>query len=815
MKFTYNWLKRYLDTNASPCEIADKLNVIGLEIENIVDKRSKLDGFIVAEIVEAKKHPNADSLKLLTVNTGKENLQIVCGAPNARAGIKGILALPGVIIPLNNEKLKISKIRGIESNGMMCAEDELCLSDLHDSIIELPDTIDVKVGDPAINALEKLYNIDTIFDGEVTSNRSDYLGVEGIAFDLSAAGVGKFIKHDVEIIKPEIENPISVVINDYSLSNTFTGIYIKNVRNCESPKWLKDLLISVGINPINAIVDISNFICLDMNRPLHMFDADKIIDNVLTIRNSVSGEVMDALNGKTYTLSDSDIVVSSGKDSKSIESIAGVIGGIKSSITDNTKNVFIESALFNNISIRKTATRLNIITDSKYRFERFVSSSTVLSGLYRATKLIKDICGGTVSDIVIAGDIQDNRKNIMYPISDFKKRIGMDLPIDRMERILTDLGFIVKVQGDNFDLTTPEHRGDINTKYDITEEMIRIYGYNNISIEPVQKFGLINQNVSDLQKGISLVKRSLCSNGMMEISSMMFCDSNKQSLFLQQDKGVVNIFNPISSDLNCMRASLLPNLLNAVSNNIVYGNNNLSLFECGYVFDGNNPGDEHLSVAGIRSGNTMFKHWSKRERQYDVFDVKKDLFTVLESLNFDTKKLTITSDSNLLPKYLNQFKSGIITYKKKIIGCFGEIHPLVLKEYEIKNSSVVCFEIDFSQLPGISYNKTTTKGKFIVNNFQQISRDLSFVFDKEIKSSEIINCIKKVNNDLIKNVYIFDVYENSDSLGVDKKSIAITLNLQPIDKTLTDNEINQIMQNTIDEVKKTLNGILLKDFCKS
>jgi len=815
MKFTYNWLRRHLNTTASPKEIADKLTVIGLEIEDMDDKLSSLNDFIIAKVIDAQNHPNADKLKLLTVDTGKEHLQIVCGAPNARAGIFGILALPGVIIPSTGEKLKISKIRGIESNGMMCAEDELGLSNLHESIIELPDDIiaSVQPGDPAIKALDKIYNLDVVFDGEITSNRADYLGVKGIALDLQASNVGNVIEEKIEKPQSEIKNPIKVNL-ETDLSSVFAGIYIKNVNIAPSPKWLKDLLLSVGINPINAVVDISNFICYDMNRPLHIFDADKIVDNILTVRKSKPGETISALNDKVYELSNSDIVVSSGKDSENIESIAGVIGGKRSCVTDNTKNIFIESALFNNVSIRKTSTRLGIITDSKYRFERFVSPSTVLPGLYKAANLIKEICGGQISDVIISGKIDDNRKNILYPIDHFKQRIGVDIPVDKMIDILERLGFKVDQQGDNLNLITPDHRGDLNTKYDVTEEIIRIYGYDKIPLLPVKKTDLINQNLSDFKKSISLAKKTLCANGMMEIYTMMFGNSQKQSPFVS-DTELVKLLNPISSDLDCMRVSLIPNILNALKNNLAYGNSDLSMFECGYVFDGNNPGEEHLNIAGIRSGFAIPKNWLKRERLSDVFDVKSDLLSVINSLNIDVIKLRILSDADKLPSYLNPFKSGIVIYKNKTIGCFGEVHPLILKDYGIKNLPVFCFELYFSQLPEIEYNKHTTKGKFIVNNFQKIVRDLSFVLDKKIKAKELVDCIKKTNINLIKNIYIFDVYENTASFGDDRRSIALTITFQPENKTLTDSEINNIMQTIIDSVDKNLHGILLKDFVKS
>ncbi len=804
-----------MNTTATPQEIADKLTFIGLEIEEIIDRRRALEGFVVGEIIEAKKHPDADRLRVLTVDAGAgKHLQIVCGAPNARAGIKGILALPGVVIPASGEKLRAGKIRGIESQGMMCGADELSLGKVHDGIIELPADVasSVNAGDSAASALEKIYNLDTIFDGEITPNRGDYLGVNGIAYDLAAAGLGTIINDKIAAPKSEIANPIAIKIADEKLSSVFAGIYIEGVKNCASPKWLQDFLTGIGLTPINAIVDISNFICYDINRPLHMFDADKIDGKMLTVRTAKTGEKIATLDNKEYALAESDIVVASGKNSENLESIAGVIGGVKSSISDTTKNVFIESALFDSASIRRTSSRLKIITDSKYRFERFVSPASVLQGINLAAKLIAEICGGKISDVVVVGKIPENKNRIKYPIAVFEKNIGIKIDEKIMKNILENLGCAVEVQGGFLNITTPEHRGDLKEIHDITEEIIRIHGYHNIPILPAKKRDMIKQNLTPVQRQIGLIKKSLCAAGMFETYSMMFANSDKLKSFIPADKKIVYLKNPLSSGADCMRASLLPNLLDAVANNHAKGFSNLALFECGSVFDGNNPGEEHTNITGIRCGKTMQKHWSNRARDYDVFDVKKDLYVAAEANGIDANKLTVSSDEKSLPAYLNPFKSGAVLYGKNTIGFFGEIHSNILKKFGIKNLPVMSFEISLLDVVENKTQSSTTKGVFAVNNLQRITRDFAFVFDKNIFAQDVIRCVRKSAAELVTDVRIFDVYENEKTLGSDKKSVAIMINIQPVDKTLTDAGIEQISQKIVDNVKKELSGILLKDF---
>ena len=820
MKFTYNWIKKYLNTKATPAEIADKLTLIGLEIEEMQNQEEALKDFLIGEIISAEKHPNADRLKVLKVSQGegKPVLNIVCGAPNARAGIKGVLSLPGMIIPDTGEKLKKGSIRGIESQGMMCSMRELKLGTDHDGIIEFPEEIANKIsaGDKAIDALKQIYNIDTIFDGEITSNRGDYLGVNGIARDLCAAGLGEYKKQQIPEIKEELENPIKVNITNEEACKAYTGIYIQDVKNCESPKWLKDLLISIGLKPISAIVDISNYISFDMARPLHMFDADKIKDNTLNVGYANKNSKLLALDDKEYDITNEDIVISSGNNQDKIEGLAGIIGGKDSAITEETKNIFIESALFNAIPIRKTSARLKINTDAKYRFERFVSPNSTLPGLKFAAQMVMDICGGKASKIITVGEIPTNENKIKYPIAHFEKTIGITMPTEKMIEILQNLNCKVEKDSDGLHLniiTNPE-RGDLKEVHDITEELIRIYGYENIPILPVKKKELIRQTLTTQQKQISTIRKALCCNGLMDICSSEFASSEKTKLFISENQNLVYVSNPISSDLDCMRPTLIPNLLSAVAYNASKSMPDIAMFEIGSVFYGSNPGEEDISIAGIRSGLNIKKHWLNRSRKVDVFDIKSDLYCAFENAGFNPEKLTIIQYADKIPSFLNPNKSGVVIFGQNQIGYFGEIHPLILKQYDIKNINVVCFEFNLSKLPEIKEDKTTTKGSYIVSNLQQVSRDFSFVVDKTVCGNDLIKSIKKTS-ELIKEISIFDVYENAETYGEDKKSIAVNIVLKPSDKTLTDEEINIISDKIIQNIKTNLNGVLLKDFIRS
>ncbi|MGN0929595.1 MAG: phenylalanine--tRNA ligase subunit beta [Alphaproteobacteria bacterium] len=786
MRFTYNQLKKYLKTNLSPIEIANALTMLGLEIEEVIDKKSPLADFIVGEIVECSDHPDSDHLHLLKVNTGSEILDVVCGAPNARKGLKGILARPGNIIPADGSKLKKGMVRGKPSNGMMCSIRELDLGTEHDGIIELDDS--VVAGQDAISALEKTHTLDVIYEGNVLPNHPDYLGIIGIARDLSAGGFGEFIAPDIKEVKCEFKSPINVINNATEDAKEFNTRYIKGVKNSESPKWLKDYLTSVDMNSISALVDITNFCLHNLNRPLHVFDADKIKGN-LVLDYAKGGEEFVALDGNTYILNAGDIVI---KDDNGIQSLAGVMGGLATSCTMDTKNVLLESAYFNPVRIRKTAKQLKIESDSKFRFERGIDPCCTVWGLDVATNLILDICGGKASEICKTGACCFKEYKIDFPVSYFKKRVGFDIDKKDMIDILSKLGLKVSDKGDVLEVIPPSYRGDIEGPHDITEELVRVYGFEKLPAVSVKSDG------ENLTVDIETIKKLqiphiLANRGLTEVYTWSFMSDKKEF----DSNNPIRVINPIVSDLNVMRKSIIPNLLDGVKENLSRSIASSNLFEVGPVFYGDKPTEQHLYVSGVRQGLTAFKDWSNNPANADVYDVKNDVFTICRLFDIDPEKLRYETEN--LPTYLNPYKSASVIFANKVIGYFGEIHPLTLKKFGIKHTNVVCFEINVDELPLPKSKKSCAKKRLNISDLQPISRDFAFIFDMDIKAIDITKAVKKANGELISSVRIFDIYVG-DKLESGKKSVAINVVIVPKEKTLSDDEIQEISNKIVENV---------------
>ncbi len=788
MRFTLNQIKKYLKTNKTGKEIETALTMLGLEIEERIDMAEPLKDFIIGEIVECEDHPDSDHLHVLKVNNGTEIVDVVCGAHNVKVGLKGVFARPGNIIPYDGSKLKKGVIRGKASNGMMCSVRELKLGTDHDGIIELSENIKADAGDEALPILSQIYDIDVIYDAEVTPNRPDYLGIRGIARDLSAGGYGEFIDEDIEDIKGDFENPIKVNNEIPDIANQFDIRYIKDVKNTESPKWLKNNLEIVDMKSISSLVDITNYVLLDKCRPLHVFDADKIKGN-LTINFATKGEKFTALDGNTYELEDGDIVI---RDDNGIQSLAGIMGGLDSSCTLETKNVLLESAYFDPLTIRKTAKRLGIESDSKYRFERGIDPDCTIWGMNYATKLILDICGGSASSITKTGNNDKTIKDIEFPVSYFKQRIGLDMSSNTMIDILTKLGCKVKDNGETLLITPPSYRGDLTEKHDITEELIRIYGYDKLPSESV-KAKEIKPLLNEKEQRVYILPHLMAMRGLTEVYTWSFMKDDKEF-----DKtNPIKLLNPITNDLNVMRKSIIPNLLDGIHTNLVRSIENSNLFELAPVFYGDKPNEQYLTISGVREGKNKIDDWSRDAKSVDVYDVKNDVFAICKLFNIDRDKLRYETEN--LPSYLNPYKSAGIFYANKIIGYFGEIHPLTLKKFGIKNTNVVCFEINLDLLPELKTKPTTSKKKLELSDLQPISRDFAFIFDEEIKGQDIIKSVKKASPE-ISSVYIFDIYKG-DKLEANKKSIALNVNIVPIEKTLSDEEIQNISNKIIENVK--------------
>lgn len=779
MKVSLRALKKYLDTTASVQEIADKLTSIGLEVEEVIDKSSILEPFTVAEVKTVENHPNADKLHILGVFTGQEMLQIVCGAPNVRVGMKSILAHEGDLIPLYNERLKKGVIRGIESMGMLCSERELGISDNHEGIIDL-DT-ELPAGTPAIEVLSS----DVIFDVNVTPNRGDCFGVKGIAKDLSATGIGKFISHDVAPIAGTFKSPINVTITDKNCPQ-FTGRYIRNVKNGQSPKWMQEFLISMGMRPISALVDITNYLNVAECRPLHVFDADKLVGNI-TVRQAHDGEKIAALNEKEYTLTSEMTVVA---DESGALSIAGVMGGEKTGCTEETVNVFLESAYFNPIAIAKTGRELNVESDSRTRFERGIDPASQIMGNQIATQLILDICGGEASEIVIAGQEPHWQHQIDFDFHLVKRLCGLDIPQDRMVEILERLDF--KVEGNH--VSVPSWRSnDVKEGADLVEEIVRIYGLDELPTLPLRPTELPLGILLPHQKRESAIRRALAARGLNQAITWSFMDSKLAQYFCSKN---IRIANPIASDLDEMRPSLVPNLLSAIKRNQDRGMKDVQLFEVGPEFYSTKPKEQRMVACGVRAGSYTPRHFLENMRSVDVFDAKADALDGLAAIDAP-KNIQVVRKA---PSWYHPGRSGAFALGKNIVAYFGEIHPQILKVFDIK-TPVVAFEIYLDNVPQ-ARTKSKSQKLLKMSNLMPLTRDFAFIADKATEAGKLMAAIQNVDKDKITNVVLFDVYEG-DKLPADKKSIAVQVTIWPTDKTMTDKEIEILCTQIVNMVKKS------------
>jgi len=798
MKITTNWLKEHLDTKLNENQIIDKLTDVGLEVESVDRQSGELDSFIIAKIIKAEKHPDADRLKVCDVDIGLgEPVKVVCGAPNAKEGLLTIYAPPGAIVPKNQMKLVISKIRGVTSYGMLCSESELNLSKESDGIVELSsEKFAKKVG---INYFSKS-NINVI-DISITPNRADCLGVRGIARDLAAAGAGKLKNLKKEKLIQKNKQKVSVkLVKEKSQGCThFGSCLITGVKNTESPDWLKKKIISLGQKPISAIVDITNYIMLDLNRPLHSYDLDKI-DKEIIIRNSKKGEKFKALDDKNYILENDMCVIA---DATGVLGLGGIIGGTRSGTELDTKNILIESAYFNPRSIRKTSKILNIDTDAKFRFERGIDPLSIEQGLQRAAELIKKFCGGEVSKFDFQ-KIGNNKNNIIkFNTELFKKITGFNVDQKEMIKILTNLGFEIKKQKKLLLLTVPSWRPDIEQEVDIVEELVRIIGYDQIKmIEPekVRKKKTLNQ----IQKLFHFFQRAIASKGYLEAITWSFTDSKINQIFIENNKEI-KIVNPISSDLDVLRSSIFSNLMIYVNKNLGRGFKDLSIFEIGPIFSGPQPGEQETVISGLRSGKLARHSWVEQERQVDIFDVKRDVVQSLVEAGYNKGQLYIDDQT---PSYYHPGKSGRIFLnkdKEQSIAFFGDIHPNVLKKLDIKTEALVGFEIFLDNIKQPKKSLKDQRQQYKYSDFQKSERDFAFILDKSFNVQELVEIIANVDKDLIKSVKVFDVYEG-ENIPEEKKSIALNVTIQSLEKTLNEDDLNKINQLIISTVESKIDA---------
>ncbi len=786
MKFTLSWLKEHLDTTATLEDIVIKLTDIGLEVEDVQDRAAIYSQFKLVEIMEAEKHPNADRLKVCQVKTENGMVQIVCGAPNARAGLKAFHAAESTVIPSNGMVMKKSKIRDVESNGMMVSLAEMSLSDESDGIIEADPSL--PIGTTIADALGLG---DPIIEINLTPNRPDCAGVRGIARDLAAAGLGTLKPlQNAATIKDGFKSPIDVKIENIEACPIFMGRYIKGVRNGASPDDITKKLTSIGQKPISALVDITNYMSIDLCRPLHVFDADKIKGNI-HVRLAKKGEEFLALNGKTYQLDDFMTVVC---DDSGVIGLAGVMGGESTSVSETTTNVYLEVAYFDPYRTAKTGRALGINSDARYRFERGIDPQFTIEAVDIATTMIISLCGGEASEAVQAGEVPDWKREITWHKETAAKILGFDIPLDTQAKILTDLGFVIS--GDK--VAPPSWRPDIEGEVDLVEEIARIYGFDKIPSISVTRDGAVAKSAeTNLGSRMRKSRNILAANGLQECVTWSFMPSNLAAKFGANDaqSKALKLQNPISADLDQMRPSALPNLIEAAKRNTNRGFADVALFEVGPIFKGTNVEDQQIVATGIRAGANSSRHWNEALRNVDAYDAKADALRVIEVCGVQSGNVQITRD---VPNYYHPGRSGALKLGPTVLAYFGEIHPALLQEMDIK-SSVAGFEAFIEYLPEPKKKSGTALPPLKLSDFQPVNRDFAFLADKSVDADAFVKTIKLVDRELISDVSVFDIYTGK---GVEdgKKSVAVAVTLQPKDRTLTDSDIEGLSKKIVDAV---------------
>ncbi len=805
MKFTISWLKQHLDTIATADGIADRLTMIGLEVELVEDPARHFAPFKIARVISAEKHPNADRLRVCMVDPGDgATIQVVCGAPNARAGILGVFAPAGAYIPGTGAQLERGVIRGVELNGMLLSERELGISDAHEGIVDLP--ADAPVG--AAYA-EWAGLTDAVIDVNVTANRGDALGVAGIARDLAAAGEGRLIELPVEPVEGNGPCPVKVTLDfgdTPSLCPAFGLRLVRGVKNGPSPEWLQRRLRSIGLRPINALVDITNFVTYDRCRPLHVFDAAKVKGD-LVVRRAQEGESVHALDGKTYAL-DPDICVIA--DEAGVESIAGIMGGEASGCTEATSDVLIELALWEPLNIARTGRRLGIQSDARHRFERGVDPAFMVPGLELATRMVLDLCGGAASDIFVAGEVPEPRTVIDFPVSEIKRLAGIDPSVSDVIAVLEALGFDCRPHRTTGEIvvTVPSWRPDVTMKADLVEEVVRIVGVDRVPPAPLKRSpGVLKPVLTPIQQRTRKAKRALAARGLVEAVTWSFIAKPTAEVF-GGGAPELALANPIAADMSDMRPSLLPGLIAAAQRNADRGFDDLALFEVGQVYRGDRPADQMVAASGIRRGTAAVagsgRHWSAKAEPVTVFDAKADALAVLDGLGLSSDRVQVVAEA---PAWFHPGRSGTIRLgPKNVIGAFGEFHPKTLELLDA-DGPLAGFELILDAIPTPRAKPTRTRPPLALSGLQPVRRDFAFVLDRSVEAARVVRAAEGADKALVSGVTVFDLFE-SDSIGPGKKSLGIEVTLQPRDRTLTDEEIDAVARRIVAAVEKATGGSL-------
>ncbi len=797
MKFTLSWLKDHLETDASLDDITATLTRIGLEVDSIDNPGAKLAAFTVGYVITADRHPAADRLRVCQVDTGRGREQVVCGAPNARAGMKGVFAATGEHIPGIGITLKAAKIRGVESNGMLLSEREVGLSDDHEGIIELPD--DAPIGQPFA---EVLGLDDPVIDVELTPNRPDCTGVRGIARDLAAAGLGTLKPFtDGAPVPGTFDSPVRwMIADDGNACPYVVGRYFRGVKNGPSPAWLQRRLLAVGLRPISALVDITNYVTMALGRPLHVFDANKLTGADLTMRLAQDGEEILALDGKTYRLDPSMTVIA---DPAGVHGIGGVMGGELTGCTAATTDVFLEVALFEPNAVARTGRTLNLLSDARYRFERGVDTTSADWGAEVAARLVLDLCGGETSQPVSAGQAPDGTDTIAMRLDRVRTLGGIDVPVDRQIRILEDLGFTVsKPDGQTLQVKTPTWRPDLHGEADLIEEIVRIHGIDKV--EPVsltRDAALPSPAINLSQQRAGRVRRALAAQGLNEAVTWSFTAASHAAQF----GGIpytLRLANPISAELDVMRPSILPSLLAAAGRNADRGLGDVALFELGPQYRDDSATGQDRVAAGVRLGHATPVHWATKARPVDAFQAKADALAGLAAAGAPVDKLQTTADA---PGWYHPARGGVLRLGPNVLARFGEIHPSILRSFDLRGP-VVAFEVLLDNVPQPKA-RATARPPLHLSQFQPVHRDFAFVIGDGVTSDEVVRAARTADKALISDIAVFDVYAGK---GIDdgQKSVAITVTLQPTEATLTDQQIDAISQKIVAAVERRTNGSL-------
>ncbi len=795
MKFSLSWLKDHLETTATLDDLSDALTMLGLEVEEIHDPAKALGAFTVAKIISAEQHPNADKLKLCKVATAQGEMQVVCGAPNAREGLTGIFAPEGAYVPGIDMTLKPTEIRGVQSNGMMCSERELELSEEHNGIIDLEG--DFEVG---MSAADALGVNDPVIEIAITPNRPDCTGVRGIARDLAAMGVGTLKPETIEAVPGTFESDTKVALkfDGEPACQLFLGRMIRGVKNGPSPDWLQKKLRAIGLRPINALVDITNYMSFDRARPLHVFDADKLSGTVHA-RMGRTGEEFLALDGKEYKADDSMCVIA---DDNGMLGLGGVMGGEATGCTEDTVNVFVECALFDPITIATAGRKTGITSDARFRFERGVDPEFAHDGMEMATRLILDMCGGEASTVESAGAIPEWRREIAFNTARVRKLTGLELDDARIFSILEALGFESDSTSSPAKVTPPSWRPDVHGSADLVEEAVRVHGINEVKPTPLPRLHAVAKPIlTPMQGRVRLARRGLASRGLSEAVTWAFCSKQQAELFGGGQKAL-ELANPISSELSDMRPSILATLAAAAQRNIDRGMRDVALFEVGAHYANETPEGQSTSAAGLRAGNTT-REWQGTSAP-DVFTAKEDALAALAAAGGPAANAQVSAGAS---EWYHPGRSGLLTLGPKVVlAQFGELHPRVVEALGL-SGRVAAFEVYLDAIPAPRKKATRSKPPLDVADLMPVRRDFAFVVSKDVAGNDVLKAARSADKKLITDAQIFDIYEGA-GIDVASKSVAIEVTLQPMGQTMTDKDIDAVSEKIVASVHSSTGGTL-------